>query len=87
MYFSGCVAFLTHPGQPVLIPAQHDLGIEQALLLESDQRLPLFECGTGRCAKQPRDSLGRDLAFRFVDDSPLEEAVRSEPVSEMGFPK
>jgi hypothetical protein len=27
-----------------------------------------------QCAKQPRDSLGRDLAFRFVDDSPLEEA-------------
>jgi hypothetical protein len=24
---------------------------------------------------------------RFVADSPLEEAVRSEPVSDMGFPK
>ena len=25
--------------------------------------------------------------FEFATDSPLEEAVRSEPVSEMGFPK
>jgi hypothetical protein len=27
------------------------------------------------------------MKVRFAADSPLEEAVRSEPVSEMGFPK
>jgi hypothetical protein len=32
-------------------------------------------------------SLQLDTWIGFADDSPLEEAVRSEPVSEMGFPK
>ena len=56
------------------------IGVTPAALRESDQRPPLFECGTGRCAKQPRDSLGRDVAFRFVDDSPLEGSGFEPPV-------
>jgi hypothetical protein len=30
--------------------------------------------------------LGAHSALRFVDDSPLEEGVSSEPVSELGYP-
>jgi len=52
------------------------------LSCEEALRFPLYEADrdAARVHLEPSE-------VRFAVDSPLEEAVRSEPVSEMGFPK
>jgi hypothetical protein len=52
------------------------IGVTPAALRESDQRPPLFECGTGRCAKQPATVL---LCQRLLltDGVPIELGARS----------
>ena len=61
-----------------------------AAAIEARMQVPLTKTRHGPIGESPQVSCyaaARSPEVGFVADSPLEEAVRSEPVSEMGFPK